>query len=279
MKGIILVGGFGIWLYFIMCGVLKQFLVVYDKLMIYYLLLVLMLVGICEILIIIMLEDKCDFQCLLGDGVVFGIDLYYVEQFSLDGLVQVFIIGEMFFNGEFLCLVLGDNIFFGQGFSFKFCQVVVCIEGVIVFGYQVMDLECFGVVEFDDDFCVFLLEEKLKQFKFNWVVIGFYFYDSKVVEYVKCVKLFGCGELEIIFINQMYLEEGKLIVELLGCGFVWLDMGIYDSLIEVSIFVQMVEKCQGFKIVCLEEIVWCNGWLDDDGLKCVVSQFEKIGYG
>lgn len=238
-----------------------------------------MLVGICEIFIIIMLEDKGYFQCLLGDGSEFGIQLEYVEQFSLDGLVQVFIIGEIFFNGEFFCLVLGDNIFFGQGFSLKLCYVVVCMEGVMVFGYQVMDLECFGVVEFDDNFCVILLEEKLKQLKLNWVVIGFYFYDSKVVEYVKQVKLLECGELEIIFINQMYFEVGNLIVELFGCGFVWLDIGIYDSLIEVSIFVQIVEKCQGFKIVCLEEIVWCNGWFDDEGVKCVVSLLVKIGYG
>lgn len=149
----------------------------------------------------------------------------------------------------------------------------------MIFGYQVMDFECFGVVEFDDNFCVLLLEEKLKQLKLNWVVIGFYFYDGKVMEYVKWVKLFECGELEIIFINQMYLEDGVLIVELFGCGFVWLDIGIYDSLIEVSMFVQIVEKCQGFKIVCLEEIGWCNGWLDDDGVKCVVKWLEKIGYG
>lgn len=211
--------------------------------------------------------------------VSFGIQLEYAEQPSPDGLAQAFIIGETFLNGEPSCLVLGDNIFFGQGFSPKLRHVAARTEGATVFGYQVMDPERFGVVEFDDNFRAISLEEKPKQPKSNWAVTGLYFYDSKVVEYAKQVKPSERGELEITSINQMYLEAGNLTVELLGRGFAWLDTGTHDSLIEASTFVQTVEKRQGFKIACLEEIAWRNGWLDDEGVKRAASSLAKTGYG
>lgn len=279
MKGIILAGGSGTRLHPITRGVSKQLLPVYDKPMIYYPLSVLMLAGIREILIITTPEDKGYFQRLLGDGTEFGIELHYAEQPSPDGLAQAFIIGEAFIAGEPSCLVLGDNIFFGQGFSPKLRNVATRTEGATVFGYQVMDPERFGVVEFDDNFRAISLEEKPKQPKSNWAVTGLYFYDHNVVNYAKCVKPSERGELEITSINQMYLEDGKLTVELLGRGFAWLDTGTHDSLIEASTFVQTVEKRQGFKIACLEEIAWRNGWLDDDGVRRAANQLAKTGYG
>jgi len=207
------------------------------------------------------------------------VQLSYAAQPSPDGLAQAFIIGEEFLNGEPSCLVLGDNIFFGQGFSPKLRSVAARTTGATVFGYQVMDPERFGVVEFDDDFRAISLEEKPKQPKSNWAVTGLYFYDGKVTEYAKKVKPSARGELEITSINQMYLDDGALTVELLGRGFAWLDTGTHDSLIEASMFVQTVEKRQGFKIACLEEIAWRNGWLDDDGVKRAAKQLEKTGYG
>ncbi|ENT8519504.1 TPA: glucose-1-phosphate thymidylyltransferase RfbA [Raoultella ornithinolytica] len=279
MKGIILAGGSGTRLHPITRGVSKQLLPVYDKPMIYYPLSVLMLAGIREILVITTPEDQRDFQRLLGDGEEFGIQLHYAVQPSPDGLAQAFILGEEFLNGAPSCLVLGDNIFFGQSFSPKLRSVASRTQGATVFGYQVMDPERFGVVEFDDNFRALSLEEKPQNPKSNWAVTGLYFYDGKVAEYAKQVKPSSRGELEITSINQMYLEDGALTVELLGRGFAWLDTGTHDSLIEASMFVQTVEKRQGFKIACLEEIGWRNGWLDDDGVKRAAKRLEKTGYG
>ncbi len=247
--------------------------------MIYYPLSVLMLAGIREILIITTPEDKGYFQRLLGDGSEFGIQLEYAEQPSPDGLAQAFIIGETFLNGEpsvWCWAIISSSV----RASVRSCVMLRRrTEGATVFGYQVMDPERFGVVEFDDNFRAISLEEKPKQPKSNWAVTGLYFYDSKVVEYAKQVKPSERGELEITSINQMYLEAGNLTVELLGRGFAWLDTGTHDSLIEASTFVQTVEKRQGFKIACLEEIAWRNGWLDDEGVKRAASSLAKTGYG
>ncbi|KGT87799.1 glucose-1-phosphate thymidylyltransferase [Erwinia typographi] len=279
MKGIVLAGGSGTRLHPITRGISKQLLPVYDKPMIYYPLSVLMLAGIRDILIITTPEDKPHFQRLLGDGGEFGIQLSYAEQPSPDGLAQAFIIGESFLNGEGCCLVLGDNIYFGQGFSPKLRQVAARAEGATVFAYQVMDPERFGVVEFDDDFNALSIEEKPTSPKSRWAVTGLYFYDRQVVEFAKKVRPSGRGELEITSINQMYLEQGKLSVQLLGRGFAWLDTGTHDSLIEASTFVQTVEKRQGFKVACLEEIGWRNGWLSDDDVRRSAQALAKTGYG
>ena len=279
MKGIILAGGSGTRLHPITKGVSKQLLPIYDKPMIYYPLSVLMLAGIRDILIITTPDDLTSFQRLLGDGSAFGVHLQYKVQPSPDGLAQAFILGDEFIGDEHCCLVLGDNIYFGQGFSPKLKQVAQRQRGATVFGYQVMDQKRFGVVEFDDDFKVLSIEEKPQQPKSNWAVTGLYFYDNRVVDFAKKVKPSVRGELEITSINQMYLECGELNVELLGRGFAWLDTGTHDSLIEASTFVQTVEKRQGFKVACLEEIAWRNGWLTDEQVRESAKSLAKTGYG
>lgn len=279
MKGIILAGGSGSRLHPITLGTSKQLLPIYDKPMIYYPLSVLMLAGIRDVLLITTPEDQDSFRRILGDGTRFGINISYKVQPSPDGLAQAFILGEDFIGNDDVCLVLGDNIFFGQSFGKQLRHAVENISGATVFGYKVMDPERFGVVEFDENFKALSIEEKPKQPKSNWAVTGLYFYDNRVVNIAKNVEPSERGELEITSINQKYLELGQLNVEQLGRGFAWLDTGTHDSLLEASQFVQTVEKRQGFKIACLEEIAYNQGWLDKETIRKIGNSLSKTGYG
>lgn len=282
MKGIILAGGSGTRLYPITMGVSKQLLPVYDKPMIYYPLSVLMLAGIREILIITTPEDQAAFVRLLGDGSQFGISLEYAVQPSPDGLAQAFILGEEFIANDAVCLVLGDNIFYGQNFSAKLKKAVAKAqtgEAATVFGYQVKDPERFGVVEFDQDQKAISIEEKPVNPKSHYAVTGLYFYPNDVVKQAKQVKPSARGELEITTLNEIYLEQGNLHVEMLGRGFAWLDTGTHESLLEAAQFVETLEKRQGYKIACLEEIAYLQNWLNQDQLTARGELMSKNSYG
>jgi glucose-1-phosphate thymidylyltransferase len=279
MKGIILAGGSGTRLFPITLGISKQLLPVYDKPMIYYPLSVLMLAGIRDILIITTPEDQAGFKRALGNGEQFGINLSYELQPSPDGLAQAFIIGEEFIGDSSVCLVLGDNIFYGQGFTPKLKQAAQRAKGATVFGYQVKDPERFGVVEFDENKRAISIEEKPEHPKSQYAVTGLYFYDNRVVDIAKQVVPSHRGEFEITDINLAYLEQGNLSVELLGRGFAWLDTGTHESLLEAAQFVETIEKRQGYKIACLEEIAFNQGWLSKDQMQTQADQLKKGGYG
>lgn len=279
MKGIVLAGGSGTRLYPNTKGVSKQLLPVYDKPMVYYPLSVLMLAGIKDILIISTPDDIGGYKRLLSDGEQFGINISYAVQSSPDGLAQAFIIGEEFIGDDPVCLVLGDNIFYGQGFTPKLVSAANRSKGATVFGYQVKDPERFGVVEFDQNMRALSIIEKPEHPKSNYAVTGLYFYDNEVIEIAKSIKPSARGELEITCVNNAYLERGDLNVEVLGRGFAWLDTGTHESLLEASMFVQTIEHRQGYKIACLEEIAFNNGWLSDKELKKLGDTMSKNNYG
>lgn len=282
MKGIVLAGGSGTRLYPITKGISKQLIPIYNKPMVYYPISVLMLAGIKEILIISTPDDLPGFKRLLGDGSDYGIHLEYAEQPSPDGLAQAFIIGEEFIGNDCACLVLGDNIFYGTGFGNMLKQAVEDAQTndkATIFGYWVNDPERYGVVNFDENEKAISIEEKPKNPKSNFAVVGLYFYPNRVVDIAKTIKPSDRGELEITTVNQIFLQNNQLLVQPMTRGFAWLDTGTHDSLSEAAIFIEVLEKRQGLKIACLEEIAWRNGWIDDQRLKAIADSMKNNEYG
>jgi glucose-1-phosphate thymidylyltransferase len=278
MKGIILAGGSGTRLHPLTNGISKQLLPIYNKPMIYYPLSVLMLAGIREIMIITTPNDMLLFQRLLGDGTKYGVNLKFKIQAKPDGLAQAFLIGKDFIGEDSVCLILGDNFFYGHDFTNLLHKAVSNIDGACLFGYQVREPQRYGIIDFDENMNVLSLEEKPTSPKSNFAITGLYFYDNKVVSYAKLIKPSERGELEITSINQLYLERGKVKVELLGRGFTWLDMGTFKSLFAASQFVETIENRQGYKIACLEEIGWRNGWLSEEDLNRI-GKYHVNQYG